>query len=371
MTMSECQWAEPSDGASNRRFAADCGISARKPPVLSVRSKPHALHKSLARPSAVLALTLAASLIVACVPRRAIEPFARGFTTALAPACIAADYVRERLARCRAAAGNAEDVAQLEAELRLLRARARELEAALASALARSDASEITTSGKETAPLLVTHGVRARVLGARATALLGESQLIGIARGAPPARDTLVLADSALAIDAGNDARITHGDLALVGRRVYGKVVDVGSRTATVRRADQPGYRDVVQLSRLIDGRFTPGPKGVLEGAGGGTCRVRMVSAHERVEPGDLVLTAQDEGLLPEPLVYGTVSRAERRDAAPHWDISVELPDSAAGQRHLIVLCTTLNRERLAAMPGGNTALKVTSWQESSTEKPK
>ena len=36
---------------------------------------------------------------------------------------------------------------------------------------------------------------------------------------------------------------------------IYGKVIDVGLHTATVRRADQPGYRDVVQLARLTGGR--------------------------------------------------------------------------------------------------------------------
>ena len=234
---------------------------------------------------------------------------------------------------------------------RRLRDRARELEIAPALAASNSAANEQVAGVTDTSPLLVTHGIRARVLGSRAAAVLSEAQIIAVGRKARPLGDALVLADSAISIDGGQDARIADGDLALAGRRIYGKVIDVGLHTATVRRADQPGYRDVVQLARLTGGRLALGAKGVLEGTGDCTCRVRLVSAHESVEPGDLVLTAHNEGLLPQALVYGVVRRAERRVAAPHWDISVELAGSAANPTHLIVLRTELDRERLAAAP--------------------
>ena len=105
------------------------------------------------------------------------------------------------------------------------------------------------------------------------------------------------------------------GDLTLAGRRVFGKVIEAGPHTSIVRRASEPGYRDVVRLGHVVDGVVQLGPRGVLEGTGEHQARLRLVAASEDVAPGWLVLTAGHEGLSPHPLVYGVVSRAERKAA--------------------------------------------------------
>jgi rod shape-determining protein MreC len=152
-------------------------------------------------------------------------------------------------------------------------------------------------------------------------------------------------------VDAGLDAQVVTGDFALDGRRVYGKVFEVAPHTCVVRCADQVSYRDVVQLVKLVDGRPQFGPTGILEGASPGKCRVRMIGASESVTAGDLVFTAREEGISTQPLLYGAVARCERTPGAPHWDIWVDLDQQREGPRHLVVLRSTLNPARVAALP--------------------
>ncbi len=106
-----------------------------------------------------------------------------------------------------------------------------------------------------------------------------------------------------------------------------------------------------MQLVKLIDGQAHFGPTGILEGAGSGQCRLRMVGAGEEVAPGDLVFTARDEGLATQPLLYGAVARCERSPGAPHWDIWIDLDRRRRRPSHLVVLRATLNPARVAALP--------------------
>ena len=167
-------------------------------------------------------------------------------------------------------------------------------------------------------------------------------------RSAGARRDALALVDSSWTVDSGEDAHIAKGDVALAGRRVFGKVMEVSAHTCVVRRADQAGYRDVVQLAARADGTVHFGPKGILEGTGDGQARLRMVAASAEVTPGDLVLTAGQQGVTSQPLWYGTVARCERRAGAPHWDIWVDLAADREDPAHVVVLRMELNPARFA-----------------------
>jgi cell shape-determining protein MreC len=306
----------------------------------------------LGRPRGTLAAALVVALAVALVPRRAVEPLARMHNCALAPGRVAAGYVRDACSRAvawtRNSAATADQLTTLATEASQLRARNRELETALRLAIHRAGQNDAGTDLHDSPPLVLTQGVRARVLGRRACAALGAADIAGLGRDGGLQADALALVDSTVAVDQGQQANVAAGDIALEGRRVYGKVIEVGPHTSIIRRASEPGYRDVVRLAHLVDGALEFGPKGILEGTGERCCRMRLVSSNEPIEPGWLVFTAGQEGLAPQPLWYGAVARAERRDGAPDWDIWVELAAGADDPGQLVVLRAQLNPARLA-----------------------
>jgi cell shape-determining protein MreC len=74
----------------------------------------------------------------------------------------------------------------------------------------------------------------------------------------------------------------------------------------------------------------------MLEGTGRRLCRIRLVVTTEPVSDGDLVFTTTHQGLLPEPLLYGRVTRVERLAGSAHWQIwmqpaaAPELPETVS-----------------------------------------
>jgi hypothetical protein len=149
---------------------------------------------------------------------------------------------------------------------------------------------------------------------------------------------------------------VAVGDVALAGRRVFGRVIEVSPHTATVRRADQPGYRDVVQITSADGASSALAVRGVLEGTGERLARVRRVSAQSPVTVGDWVTTIDQQGLSPRPLVYGRVARVERAAGAPQWDIWVDLATDAEPPERLLVLRARMNPARVAATAPADTA---------------
>jgi|GEM_PF-778322 len=328
-----------------------------------------------------LALTLAAGLLITALPRRALEPLRAGYAWAVEPGRLAADSVSQfaqtNIRRWRDRGTTTEKLAALRQQVEQLTARNNELESVLARPAPGVNAHSIASaSADELPPLIRVDCLAVHVLGRHACAVLATDQIIRAGQDQGLSRDSLVLADSALRspktndpktsqptmIDGGEDAGLTMGDLTLVGRRVYGRVVKVGAQTSTVRRADQPGYRDVVEIapaqadtaqSKIANAQAaqaTPPPalRGILEGVGEQQARVRMVSAQQVVSVGDLVLTTEQQGVSPQPLVYGRVARVERAAGAPHWDIWVDLAAGSDAQDRLLVLRARRNPAREA-----------------------
>lgn len=307
------------------------------------------------RPRLILAGSLVLGMLLALLPARAVEPLRTLYNRALEPGQIIAGRLVTRaetlVARFVHASATADEVAELSVDAARLRARNQELETALALAQARAAQADATNNLPPLPPLVLTEAIRARVLGRRAGALLTETEILAAGSSSGIHRNALALVDSGVMVDAGTDAEVVAGDFALAGRRVYGKVFEVAPHTCVVRGADQPSYRDVVQLVKVVDGQPQFGATGILEGAGTGRCRVRMVAASEAVAAGDLVFTARDEGLSTQPLLYGAVTRCERSPGAPHWDIWMDLDDARERPSHLVVLRSTLNPARVAAVP--------------------
>ena len=288
-------------------------------------------------------------VLLTALPARWTAPLKSAAATVVLPgqrtlrsAGDALDRGAEVLARYRNAAacqGALEaELARLEAENRRLRQLA--------------EVSALSMRPHEEELLFAAQAVPARVVGQQGRAFLARRHLIDAGAAAGTAEGDLVLEAPLPLIDRGADAAVKPGHLVLRGQAVWGKVAEVGRYSSAVQRVVEPGYRDLVRLvPPRRDGRAGPpgaspvGPRGVLEGAGERTVRVRYVAVTEPVEEGDLVLAASTEGVLAEPLLYGRVTRAERSAGAAHWDIRVE-PAAAMDPAEVAVLRLALNPAR-------------------------
>src|SRR6185437_16615386 len=228
--------------------------------------------------------------------------------------------------RWRLRLATAEEQQMLSGEIAQLRQRNEDLERVLGLALAREESlqAERASSPAWSAPLVRSELVRAAVLGPQARSFLQRRELLdaGARSGLQP--DSLVFAGSQAVLDQGQNAGLNADDLALVGRRVAGKLIEVGPQTSSMQRATEPGYRDLVQLAHDGGERLRLGPKGVLEGRGDPLCRIGLIEITEPVSAGDLVLAAGENASVSSGALYGRVARVERQAGDAHWQIWME-----------------------------------------------
>lgn len=310
-------------------------------------------------PLAPVAPALVAALVLMLLPDRATAPLKRAAASVLAPgqrlAVGARQWAVRRIELFQRRLASAEEQLATADEIAGLRRRNSELETALAIAFAR-EPSPVKMPGEtqtKDEPLVRADLVRARLLGPQARSFLvrlevldvGSSQRLQL--GAPIFAAASRFSDGAPILDQGRNAGLDVDDLALAGRSIAGKLVDVGSQTATMQRLTEPGYRDLVQLARTSDDRLRIGPKGVLEGTGEKLCRISMIEIAEPVSPGDLVLAAA-AGTGDFPAIYGRVTRAERQPGDAHWQIWMAPAIGAELPGEVDILRLRLNSERVA-----------------------
>ncbi len=255
------------------------------------------------------------------------------------------------MARVRAESGIR--LAELERELERL---AQENEAlrgqcasALLSAHGLNSASSSPSGESGDEPLLASRLVPARLLGRQAQAYLAAHDLldVGTVVGVP---SRALVVDAPL-LDQGADARLGIGDYVMAGQRVWGRIASTGRYTSSFRRVGDAGYRDLVMIAHRDGDQLHPGPQGLWEGTGEPECRIRLVEATSPVAVGDLVYTADSEGLLPAPLLYGEVVSAELPPAARHWEIRVRPATGALRAGRVAVVRTEVNERRMAEQP--------------------
>lgn len=251
------------------------------------------------------------------------------------------------MARVRADSGVR--LAELERELELLTQENEALrgQCAASQALQASPFSASGESGDD--PLLVCRLVPARLLGRQAQAYLSAHDLLDVGTATGAAARALVV-DAPL-IDQGAGAQLAVGDYVLAGQRVWGRVASAGRHTSSLRRVSDAGYRDLVMIAHRDGDQLHPGPQGLWEGTGEPECRIRLVEATSPVAVGDLVYTADSEGLLPAPLLYGEVISAELPPAARHWEIRVRPATGALRTGRVAVVRTEVNERRVAEQP--------------------
>ncbi len=219
-------------------------------------------------------------------------------------------------------------------------------------------------------PLLLSQTIPARVLGRQAKAFLQAREILDVGRSRGVAADAIVVdsdrrlfvnkstkidpqqtgsAQDAAILDQGRDGELQSGRFVLAGRRVWGKLAEVGRHTSTVQRATDAGYRDLVQVASLSEGKLRFQARGVVVGQGQPLCKIENIETSEPIAAGDLVFTA-DDGVLDVPLLYGRVVRLERKPGAAHWEIWMEpsVPVNSPPAQ-VAVLSMDLNPARLAS----------------------
>ncbi|HEV2973097.1 MAG TPA: rod shape-determining protein MreC [Pirellulales bacterium] len=306
----------------------------------------------------MLAILLAAAAVLYLLPARLTEPARNAWSACLQPAqSIAAgaiEFSGDKLACLRIDFDDATRLAEAERKLQEFEERNRRLEATLnAARVLAADPSARGEAGSPTEPLLRTEAITARVLGHAAQTFLRGSQLLDVGSRAGASLGALVIegteasTDTRSLIDGGHDLGLESGRLVLAGRRVWGKLAMVAAHTSLVRRTTDSGYRDTVQLAHRDGGQLRLGPRGVLVGSGDRLCQIELVAATEPVSVRDEVYTVGD-GVLPAPLLYGTVVRVEHPGAAAHWQIWMQPSDGADEPREVAVLRMELNPARVA-----------------------
>jgi cell shape-determining protein MreC len=308
------------------------------------------LSRQLSRPTGALVIALALAAIVTLLPHRWTAAAKSAVAEALRPGQVAVGSARQECERLWTGArrhwNTVDQLANAQQELERLRDENRRLQAELTAASAREDRTDKAADQR----LLSAEGVEANVLGLQARAFLGRHHLLDLGSQAGIEPEAMVVDAGPGLIDRGTDAQLEVGHLVLSGNSVWGKVVEVGRSTSTVRTATEAGFRDLVRLGNA-DNRQSDrhsGPQGIWEGTGEPLARVRLVEATEPVAVGDAVYAAAGQGLLSEPLVYGHVVRAEHLAGASHWEIWVKPAVERDEPDRVAVLRTKVNATRVA-----------------------
>jgi len=304
---------------------------------------PGKLKATMRSPEVALGIALVVAVATALLPGRCTGVVRSAAATLLCPGQQAGWQLRRhgtRLnARVRSHFRTADRLAQVEEELQNLKRQNRRLTAELAAVGGRP--SRPAGDAADADRLLVADCVRARVLGSQARAFLHRQRLLDVGTRAGIDPEALVV-DLPAVIDRGSDARLRPGQLVTAGRRVWGKIVELGPYTSTVRTVTEAGYRDLVRLGG------PSGPRGILAGTGEPLCRIRLVEVTEPVSIGEAVYTADGAGVLPAPLLYGHVVRLERPVGAAHWEIWMRPAVSDDEPQEVGVLRIELNPLRVA-----------------------
>jgi cell shape-determining protein MreC len=312
------------------------------------------LKTRLGSPVVQLAIGLALSVGLMCVPARHASKLKGIAIDTVSPALCAVASVRESARRvtgylqayintARRLSNTKNKLIELEAENKRLSVELERLEAQ-----ARSEPGDVAGE-----PLLQAISVPARVLGRAARGYLERRHLLDAGSDCGIDSGALVLDAPAARLDQGANSSLRAGSLVLSGGRVWGKTVEVGPFTTSVRTVTEQGYRDVVRLaSRPVQGhRIRWGPEAILEGTGERFARIRRVETTTAVSVGDMVYSAAAKGITSEPLFYGRIIRVRRPVGASHWELWMEPAVGANEPETVAVMCVELNPLRLAERP--------------------
>ena len=196
--------------------------------------------------------------------------------------------------------------------------------------------------------LLVPELIRANVISSREVESFERSLLIERTSRQPIDEGSFVIDSSAeLLVDQGTDVGLESEHPVYSGRCVIGRLVDVGRWISRVQLTTDQAYRGRAQVLRAVDGKFSYGPEGILEGTGTDMCRLRYIGREESVRVGDHVYTSTRSALLPEPMYYGAIVKAELDETSREWNIEIEPAMQRELLRYVDVLKQSVNPARV------------------------
>ncbi|HEV3339269.1 MAG TPA: rod shape-determining protein MreC [Pirellulales bacterium] len=303
-------------------------------------------HRRKMVPFRPLAAVLLASFTLGCLPGSLSVALKDAGRSLLAPGQQLAQSLLACLGSWVRAWEYRRDAARELRELRELVERLHDQNTALQARLRQPAGHAEVFFAEQPASLLSVRAVEARVLGERAQAFLRSTAIVSPRQPTEVTAGSLAVDFGPAVIDQGENALLTAGDVALAGGRIWGKLIEVGPQTAVVRRIDSPGYRGLAQIAHPADGVWKPLARGIVEGAGDGLCRIRMVDATAPVSVGDMVLAGEEHGLVDSALIYGRIERAELAPGAPHWQIWMEPAIAPQPPLRLTVLQPVINQAR-------------------------
>jgi cell shape-determining protein MreC len=196
-------------------------------------------------------------------------------------------------------------------------------------------------------PLVTARLVEARILGEETSSLWRGRKLLSAGAVHEIAESALVLDDARPLVDLGSDARLAEGDAVYAGRTVIGKIAEVGRFTSTLRLVTDPAYRGRARLARRTSRGLAFGAEGTLIGDGTELCRLKHMT--DPVNVGDEVFTGGADGLVPYPMYYGKVVRAELEGGANEWSVWVRPASSDERLEAVLILRRAVNPERIVA----------------------
>jgi cell shape-determining protein MreC len=236
-------------------------------------------------------------------------------------------------------------------ETRLLRLQNRRLE--LRAARLRERVEQLTAqqglvpSSASFPPLVTARLVEARILGEETSSLWRGRKLLSAGAINEIAESALVLDDARPLVDLGADALLAEGDAVYAGRTVIGKIAEVGRFTSTLRQVTDPAFSGRARLARRTSRGLVFGAEGTLIGDGTDLCRLKHMTDPVNVD--DEVFTGGADGLVPYPMYYGKVVRAELDSGASEWSVCVRPAASDERLESVLVLRRAVNPERIAA----------------------
>lgn len=244
-------------------------------------------------------------------------------------------------------------IRELEAELR--RERQQRLAVVAASALLHepsgtADPAQLkSAAGRNAERLMMARVEQAALLGEAAVQHWRQRVLVGAGTQQKLHESALVLTSNHPVIDAGEQQGVTSEDPILLGRQVLGKIEHAGRWTSTVLWLTDPAYRGRAQLVRQTSRGPVFGSKGLITGIGDDQCQLLNVSSTESVQVGDLVYTAERDGVFPVPLYYGEVVEASAGPDDREWRIVVKPASRPSAITNVDILRAELNEARLLA----------------------
>jgi rod shape-determining protein MreC len=282
-------------------------------------------------PRRLPALLVITGIALSFVPADAARPLRNLVRDALRPGQLAArssvTTVRNWLGTRWQATGIAGIPPEVEEELRSLRLANRQWQVQTARLREKlKDLNEqqgLVPVVASPAPLVSVQLVEARVMGEETATFWRGKQLLAVGAKEGVIESALVLESARPLVDLGTDAQISPGDAVYSGRIVIGKIADVGQYSSTLRLVTDPGYSGRARLARrTARGGLVFGAEGTLVADGSELCRLKHVT--DPVNVGDEVYTGGADGLLPAPMYYGKVVRAELDPNAQDWSIWVK-----------------------------------------------